>query len=502
MPTSHWPEPPGEQPDLAVALSGGGHRAAIFGLGVLLYLVDSGLNRRVRLISSVSGGSITNGFVAQECDFRQVDREAFDRIAAALLQRIVRQGLFRWWVIWAYVAVVVGLVVLSATTAVLSWPVALPTWGAALIGLAAAAVALLRGWVLELWLLRGFFSRSGRGTLLGEITRGVEHVFCSTDINSNAPFYFSTWGGGYTYSPALGWARSGDTRLSTAVRASAAFPGGFPPKRLWVDIAKYNHGTHEIVWQLENVGRQVQDDLSGRLIPPYRPRVLFLADGGIWNNLGTQAFLEHNLDRLVGELHAENRWGRPEMRCIVANASAPLRPRKLWRLHMPLLGELAALRRSANILNVNTVAPRAEQFRLLNNFVVVGLTDNWDRALESADFKALQAAHPEEDAKLFDEPVGIKFPREVGEWGIWAELNLYSELGSEGLARLCSSIPTTLGRIPRERAIKLLIHAYQNAQTEVYVQFGYSRVQPRTWVDRFSRLIPPTPWEMAREVTL
>ena len=152
MPTSHWPEPPGEQPDLAVALSGGGHRAAIFGLGVLLYLVDSGLNRRVRLISSVSGGSITNGFVAQECDFRQVDREAFDRIAAALLQRIVRQGLFRWWVIWAYVAVVVGLVVLSATTAVLSWPVALPTWGAALIGLAAAAVALLRGWVLELWL--------------------------------------------------------------------------------------------------------------------------------------------------------------------------------------------------------------------------------------------------------------------------------------------------------------------------------------------------------------
>ena len=114
----------------------------------------------------------------------------------------------------------------------------------------------------------------------------------------------------------------------------------------------------------------------------------------------------------------------------------------------------------------------------------------------------MQAAHPEEDAKLFDEPVGIKFPREVGEWGIWAELNLYSELGSEGLARLCSSIPTTLGRIPRERAIKLLIHAYQNAQTEVYVQFGYSRVQPRTWVDRFSRLIPPTPWEMAREVTL
>jgi NTE family protein len=43
---------------LGVALSGGGFRATVYGLGALLYLVDSGLNKQVTSISSVSGGSI------------------------------------------------------------------------------------------------------------------------------------------------------------------------------------------------------------------------------------------------------------------------------------------------------------------------------------------------------------------------------------------------------------------------------------------------------------
>ena len=62
--------------DIGVSLSGGGHRATLFGLGVLLYLAhahderDQPLSRRVSAISSVSGGSITNGFLAQSLDYR------------------------------------------------------------------------------------------------------------------------------------------------------------------------------------------------------------------------------------------------------------------------------------------------------------------------------------------------------------------------------------------------------------------------------------------------
>jgi NTE family protein len=47
-----------EQPKLGLALSGGGHRAAFFHVGVLARLAELGLLRRVEVISTVSGGSI------------------------------------------------------------------------------------------------------------------------------------------------------------------------------------------------------------------------------------------------------------------------------------------------------------------------------------------------------------------------------------------------------------------------------------------------------------
>jgi len=64
------PAPP---EDIAVSLSGGGHRATLFGLGVLIALVDRGLNKRVKQIASVSGGSIVNAFIATHCNFDDPD---------------------------------------------------------------------------------------------------------------------------------------------------------------------------------------------------------------------------------------------------------------------------------------------------------------------------------------------------------------------------------------------------------------------------------------------
>jgi len=46
-----------EDPDIGLALPGGGYRAAAFHLGVLRKLHDLGLLANVRVISSVSGGS-------------------------------------------------------------------------------------------------------------------------------------------------------------------------------------------------------------------------------------------------------------------------------------------------------------------------------------------------------------------------------------------------------------------------------------------------------------
>jgi hypothetical protein len=62
-------------------MSGGGHRATAFALGVLLYLVDSGLNQKVHTITSVSGGSILNAFIALLRSANGVEKLSFKAFA-------------------------------------------------------------------------------------------------------------------------------------------------------------------------------------------------------------------------------------------------------------------------------------------------------------------------------------------------------------------------------------------------------------------------------------
>lgn len=71
---SRLPAPP-RHPPLAVALSGGGFRATLSGLGVLRFLADAGLLTSVRYVSSVSGGSVANGLFA--CRYRQLEEAGF-----------------------------------------------------------------------------------------------------------------------------------------------------------------------------------------------------------------------------------------------------------------------------------------------------------------------------------------------------------------------------------------------------------------------------------------
>lgn len=79
---------------LGVAISGGGHRASLWGLGTLLYLVDSGMNADVTVVSSVSGGSITNGVVGHRVGFRSTHPAEFRREVQPLVTHITTDGLF------------------------------------------------------------------------------------------------------------------------------------------------------------------------------------------------------------------------------------------------------------------------------------------------------------------------------------------------------------------------------------------------------------------------
>jgi len=75
--------------DIALALSGGGYRAAFFHLGVLRKLHEFGLLERIGVISSVSGGSIVAGAYAQSL----LDDEDFDTFVERVREFLESQSL-------------------------------------------------------------------------------------------------------------------------------------------------------------------------------------------------------------------------------------------------------------------------------------------------------------------------------------------------------------------------------------------------------------------------
>lgn len=77
---------------ISIVLSGGGHRAALFGLGVLMYLADAGKNGEVGSIASVSGGSITNGFVGSAAASGIMTAFGSEGGCGSLTSVIVRKG--------------------------------------------------------------------------------------------------------------------------------------------------------------------------------------------------------------------------------------------------------------------------------------------------------------------------------------------------------------------------------------------------------------------------
>jgi predicted acylesterase/phospholipase RssA len=74
---------------IGLAFSGGGHRATAFGLGALIYLADAGVHRSVSTVTSVSGGSLLNAFMAlqprpwNQCEPDEI-RAAASRLATVL----------------------------------------------------------------------------------------------------------------------------------------------------------------------------------------------------------------------------------------------------------------------------------------------------------------------------------------------------------------------------------------------------------------------------------
>jgi NTE family protein len=218
------------KPRIGLCLSGGGFRAALFGLGVLRYLAEAGRLQDVVAVSAVSGGSITAALLADR--WPDLERDLFSArafeshavgpfLATVTKQNLRNRGMAAWMV---------------TRVAPRRRPV-----GAA-VGAAIAKHML-------------------RTRCVADLPAGLQVILTATDLVSGRAFrvsrdFIGGWEFGYGTTPPT-------LTLGTAIAASTAVPFLFPPVHL----------------RTEGLG-----------LRPTVPARLALVDGGVYDNLGLEWF--------------------------------------------------------------------------------------------------------------------------------------------------------------------------------------------------------------------
>lgn len=336
---------------IGIAISGGGIRAALYSIGVLVYLVHSGLHERVRLISSVSGGSIVNAILGLSNDYSRVSREEFDTLAGRLASQLAKQGVFFWPGLGRVLLSLVPLLLWSPVMLFLlqlPWDWRLFWLGELLYALPITLFVLFRFTLgrrdMQNKVYANFVAvattgqkrppKSARIARLSDFRESrVRHVLCATELTSGRPFYMDRQ---MVHSPAYG---SGLPKLSVskAIYASAAFPVGFPPLRVkTVDLNMSGGDTED------------------------RPPRLVLSDGGVFNNLGTDFFAAW--EKVTTSPFTSDPRFTPlptvEQKIII-NASSPAKIVTMSRVW--IWRNISAIPRIMSILYENTLRPRVER---------------------------------------------------------------------------------------------------------------------------------------------
>jgi predicted acylesterase/phospholipase RssA len=315
--TNSWELRVAHEQDVSVALSGGGHRATVFGLGALLALTDAGLNQRCTSISSVSGGSIANGIVLVGPDFATVDIATFESHLQPALRSIASRGVLLKGapVTRNYLRALIGCGVLGIIGLVVAMVSAVAHW----VGIGAVAfVGAVTFLALTLKLLRERSERTeaaidsellgGKRLTLAQAkaaSSSVHHVICTTELQTGEPFYFTNRAVyGYRYG---GFRGDVNVALTTAVQASACVPVAFGPRAipltaLGVHAPVNRDGStaadiDQIVLNDGGVYDNMADQWEYRfaeratewpeldMVQPNRARILFVVNGsGGWNS--------------------------------------------------------------------------------------------------------------------------------------------------------------------------------------------------------------------------
>jgi hypothetical protein len=404
-----------------------------------MYLADAEKSREVVSIASVSGGSMTNGYVAVRTDYADSNGEAFQKVAAPLARQIAQRGtVMAVWTTWAYLALLaIGLVgVVLVWLLDLQWVFRLLVIVLAL--LVWAKLAEQRGRICGLAFAKTLYLVQGRPARLRDIHARVDHVLCATDLHAGEHVYFS---GRFVCSYQFGWGQPAELPLHTAVQCSAALPGVFPVR--WLRTGP--HGFTK--------GNQADT-------------VMALVDGGVYDNMADQWGSDIT--------ERKTRWGElaaglqePE-ELVVVNASGGMGWAGVGSLRLPLLGEILSLLRDKDVLYDNSTSLRRK-----------GLVGRFDRA--ELQGKGLRGALVHIPQSPFEVP--RRFERSVD----WPErsrraievlhaLEGESETEWEALTRASRGVKTSLSRLGPERTATVLRHGYLLAMANCHVILGYPLV--------------------------
>lgn len=435
-------------PSWSVAISGGGHRASLFGLGALQYLADAGLNTEVTSIASVSGGSLTNGYVGAHLDYSTTSGPAFEAAVTPLVKRCGVQGTVEWAPEAVALLVGIGLGVLVAIGA---WFLPVSGWLRLVVFLLGLALALglleARSVVADRIFRRLLFSTpDGKAIRLADLSSSVTHVMCATEVQSKVHAYLSR---AFAYSYDFGTSTgAGHLPLSTAVQASACFPGGFPPRSL--SAAKLGFGT------------------------PNR-NTLWLVDGGVYDNMGEQ-WAQRFPARMKENAELAAVAGPAPDNLLVVNASA----REGWSaaaalMRVPLLGELLTLLREKGILY--QVGTTNRRYSLIRQFDTVrlglGLPVGPQRGalLNSAGLNGA-LTHIATDPRWPSTARLPSPPEQAACLEVAAKLAAFDDQSwIDQTHALAAKVPTTLAKVGREPAAALLWLGYVLTMANLHIFF-------------------------------
>jgi NTE family protein len=290
------------EPQIRLALSGGGVRAAVFHAGVLRWFAQHGLLEKVERISSVSGGSLFVGLVFHLSGYRWPTSEQYLKMVFPEVKKLLTTRSLQG----------------DALRRLLLNPI---NWRFLLSRANVVAISIERLW--------------GVTGSLGDLPVSPEWAINATTGENGRRFRFK---GASIGDYETGYASTPRFKLASAMAVSAAFPGGIGP--LEFDTTRYN-------WSKRASWNSTASPQS--TVPPFGK--LNLYDGGVYDNLGLEPFFD------LGQQSLKDASDAGSMLLVVSDAGAPF-------VRRPIPGVLSVgrLKRVADIAFEQARALRVRSF--------------------------------------------------------------------------------------------------------------------------------------------